>query len=133
MKLWRHDFGTSIALAIEDESRQDIEYQYFSFYNHGATSGELHWLTEHMAYFWTSPEDLKHSLIEAHLFKLLNIDAGRYTKGKKGGLMPQAIERAIAQLNEIPFQAFLSSSRGNGNKPYSMGYLEYYSPDLNFL
>jgi len=135
MKLWRHDFGTSIAIAIEDETktdRQSVEYKYFSFVNHGATSGQPCWMTDWMLYFWTNPEALHKALIEANLFKLLNIDCGR-SKGKKGGLMPEAVKSAQTELDSIAYLAFLGEGRSFNHHQYKMGYLEYSTPNINYL
>ena len=74
--------------------------RFYSFWNHGATSGELHWEMDLTAYFWTTPKKLLKALTNARLFKMLN-DADQLRendydgwthccKGIKGGFLPQA-------------------------------------------
>ena len=73
MKLYYQDCGTYIAVAIESDNPEEIELQYNSFYNHSATDGELHYMSDRFAYIWTDEERLKKYFLNSSLAKLLNI------------------------------------------------------------
>ena len=95
------DHGTVIAVFIKGDKEQDVNERFWSFWNHGATSGEFHWVEgKNNGYFWTTPEKLKLSLERAAFHKILN-DSDKLReqdpegwkhciKGIKGGLLPQA-------------------------------------------
>ncbi len=128
-KLYRHDFGGSVAIGIEDENPECIENRFYSFWNHGATSGELHWLTPNFAYFWTRPNSLEKALIKSSLFQLLGMERGQ-SKKKRNGLMPQAVELAQDRYDQIIYLEFLGDTWRAPTHTYKVGYLEYFAPDL---
>lgn len=130
MLLFKHDFGSAIAIGIEDDNPIDIERKYFSFYNHQATSGELHWLTNKLAYFWTDEENLNKAVLNIALFQLLNIDFGK-SKGKKRGLLPEAQIKAKQILDSMEPNEFIVKDAEMDDYCYKMGYLEYETPDLS--
>jgi len=130
MHLIKHDFGSVIAIGIQDNNKDQIEFTYFSFWNHGATQGDLEWVKEDFAFFWTTPRKLRKSLIQSSLFQLLNIDGGR-AKGKKHGLMPEALRIAKQRFEEIENVHFLNTEQEQGEE-YKMGYLNFETPDLIF-
>ena len=72
MKLILQRLGTVWLIGIETDNHEERQAQYWSLWNHGATSGELHWLTDGNAYFWTTEKDLKKAVINATLFELWN-------------------------------------------------------------
>ena len=52
--------GTVIAVWIKGDDETDTLENYYSFWNHGATSAEdLNWTGENQGYFWTSEKKLK--------------------------------------------------------------------------
>jgi len=132
MQLYRHDFGTVIAIGIESEDRDEIERQYFSCWNHQATGGELHWLTETFAYVWTTPNNLRHYLIQSSLCKLLNIDCGK-AKGKKRGLMPEALKLAQERMDNIIPLEFVKDDEPDEKEAYVLGDIDFFKPDLQYL
>ena len=71
LKLTQKNCGSRIAVGLHGEEN-DILDRFNSFWNHGATSGELHWLTDGNAYFWTNEKDLKKAILNATLFELWN-------------------------------------------------------------
>jgi len=71
LKLTQKNCGSRIAVGLHGEEN-DILDRFNSFWNHGATSGELHWLTDGNAYFWTTEKDLKKAVINSTLFELWN-------------------------------------------------------------
>lgn len=95
IKLQHH--GSDTAVVLEGDNRQEIIERFWSFWNHGATSGELEWQSETRATFWArgngkllGRDKILHAMENAMLFKLLN-DAGDIAwKGVKGGAMPTA-------------------------------------------
>ena len=71
LKLTQKNCGSRIAVGLHGEEN-DILDRFNSFWNHGATSGELHWLTDGNAYFWTTEKDLEKAILNATLFELWN-------------------------------------------------------------
>jgi hypothetical protein len=71
LKLTQKNCGSRIAVGLHGEEN-DILDRFNSFWNHGATKGELQWLTEGNAYFWTTEKDLEKALVNATLFELWN-------------------------------------------------------------
>lgn len=105
------DFTTKMIVLIKGESREDIEQDFWGFYNHNATDGcqakadepHLQWLTDdvaHGGFFYTTRERLLQAMTTRKLFALLNEmdeqgEAGLMAcKGLEGGLMPRARELA---------------------------------------
>jgi len=71
LKLTQKNCGSRIAVGLHGEEN-DILDRFNSFWNHGATSGELHKLTDGNAYFWTTEKELKKAILNATLFELWN-------------------------------------------------------------
>jgi len=72
-KLSYQDCGTAgWAVLIQADNASDIENRFNSFWNHGATSGELHWQSDSRAYFWTNAERLLKAMHNAYTFALMN-------------------------------------------------------------
>ena len=94
LKLTQKNCGSRIAVGLLGEEN-DIIDRFNSFWNHGATSGELHWQTDIRAYFWTTEKKLLKAMTNASLFRLLNeAEESNCLKGVKGGAMPYAKEIA---------------------------------------
>ena len=52
--------GSVIAVWIDAETRQEALENYWSFWNHGATSADdLHWTSSTEGYFWSNEKKLK--------------------------------------------------------------------------
>ena len=88
VELSYQDTGTNIAVCLIGLDT-DIELQFNSFWNHGATNGELKWTMPWRAYFWTDEKRLVRALINGALAYILNNHPEKY-KGKKGGAMAVA-------------------------------------------
>ena len=113
LKLAIENCGTQLALYMMSDNETEIQERFYSLWNHGATSGKLHWINDDLAngdlkaYIWTQPEKLEKAVTNAMLFKLLNEaeahgEAGRVAiKGLKGGLMPRARELAAEFMESI--------------------------------
>lgn len=79
------NFGTIIGVFLTSENIPAIDQRYWSFFNHGATRGELEWWSEKTALFWvnsskqaTAEQKFKKALTNAALFEILNT---QQTKG----------------------------------------------------
>lgn len=112
-----HKHGADLAVWIGGDTEEEVERQFWSFWNHGATSGELAWDNDvhTSAHFWvtntikaTSMEKLERAMVNICLFKILNAnpDAG---KGEKGGALPEARLMAQEWLEGIDKSWALSS------------------------
>lgn len=52
--------GSVIAVWIKADNRDELNQNYWSFYNHGATNADdLNWTDELEGYFWTNRDKLK--------------------------------------------------------------------------
>ena len=104
VKLAVENCGSQLCIWIEGDE-QSVKERFWSFWNHGATSGELHWQLDSLAYFWTTPEKLKKALVNINLFRLLNaadsVAEESVFKGCKGGAMPYAREQAEKDYHEL--------------------------------
>ena len=93
-----------IKIYIEAKDGQDetVEAWFNSFWNHGATKGELEKIVEGTGAFLTTRKKFMRALVDIHLFILLNEMEGHgeagleACKGLKGGVMPRAKEIAQA-------------------------------------
>ena len=103
--------GTTWAIEIQGDSQQEITERFWSFWNHGATDGEFHWLNEFRGYFWTDEKRFSKSLENIFLFKMLNESDelreqdpegwAHCCKGLKGGFLPRAKELAKEALDSL--------------------------------
>ena len=101
-KLSYQDCGTAGWAVLIEGNASDIENRFNSFWNHGATSGELHWQTDVRAYFWTTEKKLLKAMTNASLFRLMNeAEETNCLKGCKGGAMPYAKEIAKNWLAQV--------------------------------
>jgi len=71
VKLTQKNCGSRLAVGLHGDNKSITE-RFNSFWNHGATDGELHWLTDGNAYFWTTEKDLEKAVFNAALFELWN-------------------------------------------------------------
>jgi hypothetical protein len=110
------NFGTSLAVAIEGDNEQEINEAYYSFWNYGATAADLIWLVDaRFGYFWTTPERLMRSLINASRMSILRKEDERAEtgqdkfqfKGRKGGVEKLAREEAQRRLKEFKSDSFV--------------------------
>ena len=99
-KLAYQDFSTKIIVAITG-ARDDVEADYWGFFNVNATDAGLHhfgearihWLTPTTAQFYTTRERLLAGMELRALNKLLNESAEGY-KGTQGGALADAKQMA---------------------------------------
>jgi hypothetical protein len=136
MKLYYQDCGTYIAVAIESDDPEEIELQYNSFYNYGATDGELHYMCDRFAYIWTDKVRLKKYFVTSSLYKMLN-DSDQLRehdpegwahccKGIKDGFMPQARINAEERMSDMTRDNFASNPNlRHVPDHYAMGYNDH--------
>lgn len=72
MRLVYQSLGTASYVGIESKDENEIVEQYYSFWNHGATGGKLHWMSDTFAYISTSPENLEDYFHNSSYHLLLN-------------------------------------------------------------
>jgi len=125
------NLGSQLCVWIRGKNEQDINERFYSFWNHGATSGELHWELDLTAYFWTTPAKLLKALTNAHLFRLLNegeadeLDSGfNCFKGCKGGAMPYAKAHAQEEYNTLINEKGETGERNQWRYHGDRGYAE---------
>ena len=92
--------GTTWAIEIQGDSKQEITERFWSFWNHGATGGKLHWMCETFAYITTHEKELEQYFLNSSLFLILNKYPDTY-KGQKGGALPRAKKLAKRRLEEL--------------------------------
>ena len=67
-----HQLGRSWAVGIESDDPEEIKSQDYSWYNHGAYNGKLHFLSERFAYIWTNEAKMKKYFYNSSLAFYLN-------------------------------------------------------------
>ena len=114
MKLIYQPLGTSCLVGIETSDEEKRMEQYFSFWNHGATSGKLHEMNDNFHYISTSPEKLEKYFLNSSFHLLLNKFPQKY-KGTKGGVMEDARKLAKRRFEDLQenTEAFYSTQLAN--------------------
>ena len=72
MRLVYQSLGTTAYVGIESKDQNEIVEQYYSLWNHGATGGKLHWMSDSFAYISTTPEALEDYFHNSSYHLLLN-------------------------------------------------------------
>ncbi len=116
--------GSVIAVWINSDNNDELKQNYWSFYNHGATSAEdLNWTNKGEGYFWSNERKLKRYFKNSSRAIVLNELGedweGDATTGPEGG------ER-IAEVAQDRFDELMSNSGPNPLaktlvEPYLMG------------
>lgn len=123
MKLIYQPLGSAILVGIESENKQEIEQQYYSFWNHGATGGKLHWMCDTFAYITTHEKELEQYFLNSSLHLILNKFPDAY-KGFEGGAMPHAKSLAKRRLEELKENHEAFHSTNPMTYDYSIGKTE---------
>ena len=100
MKLVYQPLGTVLLIGMESNDEQEIIEQFYSFWNHGATGGKLHWTCDTFAYITTHEKQLERYFLNSSLHLILNKYPDTY-KGKKGGAMEAAKKLAARRSTEL--------------------------------
>lgn len=103
VSIFVQDFGTVLGVFLRG-AKENIINRYYSFWNWGATGGELEWWTDSCALFWihskggrTADERLFHAMAMMALFEILN--KGEAKKGTNP--YPQACKIAEERISQI--------------------------------
>jgi len=137
IKLQHH--GSDTAVVLEGDNRQEITERFWSFWNHGATNGELEWQNKTRATFWARGDSkligrdkILRAMENAMLFKLLNDSGDIAWKGVEGGAMPTA--KKIAKEWYDTLETLRGESRAIKINSLDEVYQESYegAPDTGF-
>ena len=111
MKLVLQQLGTVWLVGIESHNAEEMEQQYFSLWNHGATNGNLIWMCESFAYVVSDEERVKKYFLNSSLHSVLNKFPDAY-KGFESGAMTHAKSLAKRRLEELMenTEVFLSTN-----------------------
>lgn len=113
---------------MESNDQEEIKLQYYSFWNHGATGGKLHQMSESFAYITSSEANLERYFFNSSLHLLLNMYPDKF-KGIKGGVKSAATELGKKRLTELKENLTTIISTNPANYDYSLG--EVYSKASN--
>jgi hypothetical protein len=120
----KRKLGIEIERVPEDHPAVSaIEQAFNSFWNNGATNGELQWVSRgsgnsFVARFWTNKSKTLRAMVQATLKKLVQSDSKRF-KGVKGGAMTEAHIIATEMFNSI--EKVYKSSPEQEVEPYKVG------------
>ena len=98
--IFYHQLGRSWAVGIETSNPEEVKSQDYSWYNHGAYNGKLHFLSERFAYIWTSEAKMKKYFYNSSLAFYLN----KYDDNEKKA------ERAARLLARLRFNNMTSET-----------------------
>ena len=134
--------GEFWAVFLKSQNTEKIEQSYNSFWNHGATSGKLHFLSDTFGYFWTTAKTLKKALVNQNLFRMLNeADEMREQdpkgwahccKGIKGGFLPRAEELASEQFDSLMGNHERAIANNASTDYYELGTISAEKPDSDY-
>ena len=119
MKLIYQPLGTSCLVGIETDNETERTEQYYSFWNHGATSGKLHEMSDNFHYITSSPEKMERYFVNSSFHLLLNKYPEKY-KGVKGGVMEDARKLAARRYEELKENTEVFYSTALANYDYSV-------------
>jgi len=119
MKLIYQPLGTSCLVGIETDNEEERMEQYFSFWNHGATSGKLHEMSDNFHYITSSPEKMEKYFVNSSFHLLLNKFPQKY-KGVKGGVMEDARKLGARRYEDLKENTEVFYSTQLANYDYSV-------------
>ena len=104
------NFGSILCIHLTGPTKEGIEAQYFSFYNHETTGGELEWendvVSPYHAFFWVyssvrmvAADKVILGLARAALFEMLPPNTHEHHKGEDP--WPSACEVGVARFEQI--------------------------------
>jgi hypothetical protein len=111
MKLILQQLGTVWLIGIETSDAEELQQTYHSLWNHGATSADLHEMSDCFSYIVSDEERVKQYFLNSSLHIVLNKFPDAY-KGFEGGAMPHAKSLAKHRLEELMEnqEAFVSTN-----------------------
>ena len=103
--------GTVIAVWIKGDNKKDTLENYYSFWNHGATSAEdLHWMSPCEGYFWSDEKRLRRYFKNSSRAIILN-ELGEDWKGD--ATSGPKVANSIATLASVRFEKLYRSKGPN--------------------
>ena len=118
MKLIYQPLGTTCLVGIETTDEEKRTEQYYSFWNHGATSGKLHEMSDNFHYITSSPEKMEKYFFNSSFHLLLNKFPQKY-KGVKGGVVEDARKLAARRFEDLKENTEVFYSTQLANYDYS--------------
>jgi hypothetical protein len=100
MKLILQQLGTVWLIGIETFDMDERQGQFWSLWNHGATSADFHEMSGGFGYIVSDEERVKRYFLNSSLHLLLNKYPDTY-KGVKGGVMEDVRKLAARRLAEL--------------------------------
>jgi hypothetical protein len=129
MKLVLQQLGTVWLIGIESNNREEVERQYYSLWNHGATSGGLHEMCDTFFYIVSDKERVEQYFINSSLHLILNKFPDAY-KGFEGGAMTHARAKAKERYDSmIPERFIKETSWASQADVYELGKISAENPD----
>ena len=125
MKLYYQPLGTATYVGIESKNKTEIEQQFYSFWNHGATGGKLHWMSSTFAYISTNEKKLEKYFENSSYHLLLNNYPDKY-EGKEESKEFKSVVKKLAQrrLEELKENKEAFRSTDQAVFDYSLGKTE---------
>lgn len=112
-KLFSQDLGDLLVIGIQGDTKQEIEGEYYSLWNHGAVDCDLQWWTDSfgVCYIKERTKDeawgkLQKAFFFSEIAKSLNSGESSLYKHKNGGIKEIAMQRAVARRAEITEEKF---------------------------
>lgn len=133
IKIFSQNLGDVLVIGIQGSTKEEIEGQYFSLWNHGAVDGELQWWTDFFAVCMIVDKckenvinKLKKALFNAEIAKIINNKEYLCFKGKKGGFKELAEQRAEIRQGEITEEKFYFNGQTSALEEYRRPQHKYY-------
>ena len=112
-KVWKN--GSVLAVWLKGDNKQELLQNYWSYWNHGATSADdLHWVNEMQGYFWTSARQLKRYFKNSSRAIVLNELGEDWQGDAQSGV---EVSERIAAMAEERYQELMSND--DGPNPYN--------------
>jgi len=121
MKLVYQPLGTVSLVGMESNDQQEIIEQYYSLWNHEATGGKLHWMSDNFAYITSNEEALEKYFVNSSFHLLLNKYPEKYTEDS---VMPDARKLGARRLAELKENSETFMSTNPVVADYSLGKVE---------
>ena len=119
MKLIYQPLGTTCFVGIETTDEEKRTEKYYSFWNHGATTGNLHDMSDNFHYITSSPEKMEKYFFNSSFHLLLNKFPQKY-KGVKGGVVEDARKLAARRFEDLKENTEVFYSTQLANYDYSV-------------
>jgi len=116
------DLGSSLVVGIKGREHEEILHTFYSFWNHGATDGNITWFNDLFGYFWSTREKFEKAMLSRALFVILNENPNRY-KGSSKGALPRAKKLALEWSDSIEQECFIRNHNATED-PYQLGRIE---------